>query len=88
MFLLCVNAFPRPNSQTLKFHSPVSPDPRFARSGSQSHPPLKKILDPPTSHNSAGRWYATRAAAAASTSLVLEQVGLELALECRQRQFW
>ena len=31
--------------QTLKFHSLVSPDPsmlaRFARSGSQSHPPLK-----------------------------------------------
>ena len=41
MLLLC----PRPNSQTLKFHSPVSPDPNNARSlrslGFRKSPPLK-----------------------------------------------
>jgi len=45
---LCV----RPNSQTLKYHSPViSPDPLNARSlrslGFPKCPSLKKILDPP-----------------------------------------
>ena len=62
----------RPNSQTLKFHSPVSPDPlnaRWLRSlGSPKSPPLK-ILDPPRRYRvnrvragpSAGRCQAHRA---------------------------
>jgi len=54
---------PRPNSQTLKFHSPVSPNPLNARSlrslGFPKSPP-PKIIDPPMVTGAAGDKRAPR----------------------------